>query len=216
MEFEFAKLFQGRGSALAEHLRSIGLSAELLEGDDPKAPPRRFFDLDRTWVRVEGQHFDLVGVKMGGFFAPKLSNASFSIGVGRLNLPMRSVLPFADHYLIDRRPTPYPPHFRVDLVRRDGDFSWNGGALGRALTSDGLLEALLESGLKEHDELLVEPDESLARVRVIHRTRMVGGLLAIGSEIIDAENGLPSRDLVLAIDRIARHVGAANPGSMKA
>jgi hypothetical protein len=212
MDLEFARLLHGRGDRLAAHLRSFGISAAVLEAGDPAAPPRRFFDLDRVWVKVDGQHFGLVGIKLGGFFAPKLSNASFSIGVGRLNLPLRSVHPFAFHYLVDREPSPYPPHFRIDLVRRDGDFSWNGGALGRALTADGLLEALLESGLQTADELLVEPDESLGRVRIVHRTRTVGGLLTIGSEIVDRASGLPSRDLVLAIDRIARHVIAARPG----
>lgn len=207
------------GPQLALHFQSLGLPARVLDRDDPELPKHRFWKPVWGWVALDEGPIDLVGCSPAGTLPLSLDNVSVSTRRLGFKIPLKGVRPIQFHFVIRRSPMPFPPHYRAELVlgkkgRVTRDIvsgTWKGGGLARRLQDDSDLRRSLLAALGGHERLEVRPDDDQPFVRMVLRSRIVGGVMTLFDDGLPRESGMPDAELWRCLCAVAEHIRQSQP-----
>jgi hypothetical protein len=193
-------------SDLIGHYNSLGISARLVEKDEPEA-----FDGETT-IRISGREFDAVILKFAG--GSMAGGGGFSIGPSISKQVKKTSPKLNFHHIITAIQGKSEQDLKAEMEEEKTGFitkklvnvSWKGGKLASILNNDAeLKKKILDS---QTTSFKVEPDMKNNSVKIVHQkeiqlTYEFGGVI-IKTAKTSAKN-FPPITTIDIIDRIAKH-----------
>jgi hypothetical protein len=190
---------------VCEHLRALGYEAEV---ETASRPSVSWAGSDVGHIALKRGPTERLAVTSPGLSSMRPSNWSHTTSIGRIPISARRVLPLEYHFLLRFSGLLSRDTFKARFRGRAKGPSWSGGRLAELLATDAALAEALDAELKPHERLSVRADPRRWLVRIVCETSIRGGFAVLPTPKIEIESGLPSRELIEAIGRVADHARA--------
>ncbi len=196
----FRRIIGAPTERLCEHLRKMGIDAEVLPSGSPEEiggyRTFRSGGSNAGCIKVKGQNVDLVQLLMRGMAGPM-----GAAGVFDVHFVVRGNLEGKEEQLKAEAKEKKEGFVKKKLI----DVQWKGGRLAELLNEDGELRNLLiKAG--ESPEIELDQKHQCVRVATYLTSKTKGVSIGPIPTVGKTEFEFPSRELVEASDRIGKHI----------
>jgi len=191
-------------NALCEYYQELGIKASILPEKSTEAVQKGLVKQDVGYIKVTGQNFDLVTIRMKG-----TTSGSYDLGrIRGVPIATKQKIPIEYHHIV-RIDITDEKALKAKLTKKTKGVigkevvavSWEGGRFAAKLNSNSQLTASILNFITPQDGLRVEPDKKNKIIRIIFsRSSEIKVGLAYGFKF--NRNLLP-KEAVNVIDKIA-------------
>ncbi|MHA2600699.1 MAG: hypothetical protein AM324_001030 [Candidatus Thorarchaeota archaeon SMTZ1-83] len=156
--------------ALCKYYQELGIKASVIPDKSLEAIEKGLIRQDKGYIKVTGQNFDLVTIRMKG-----TTSGSYDLGKIRgVPIATKQKIPFEYHHIV-RTDSVDEKAIAAKLKKKTKgitskevtDVSWEGGQFASSLNSNTELNKSIMRFIEPEDGIKVEPDKKNKIIRIV-------------------------------------------------